>query len=100
MKAAAEAAVKAEATGAEDAEAATAKRKAQEDAAAADAEAKRKAQGDAEALEAKRRRAAAVVLRESRPGFTLVKVDEGFFLVNSCNTQSKIPMGGLIWVVD
>ena len=49
-----------------------------------------------------KRRRTAVVLRESKLGFKLVKKDEGLALVNAGATNVKIPKDGLLglWTTD
>ena len=58
-------------------------------------ELKRNLQGDVGENDSKRRRTA-VVLRESKLGFKLVKQDEGLALVNAGVTNMKIPKDGLL----
>ena len=64
-------------------------------------ELKRNLQGDVGGNDSKRRRTA-VVLRESKLGFKLVKKDEGLALVNAGATNVNIPKDGLLglWTAD
>ena len=64
-------------------------------------ELKRNLQCDVGGNDSKRRRTA-VVLRESKLGFKLVKKDEGLALVNAGATNVKIPKDGVIglWTTD